>query len=74
MRRVLTPELFAEICYALHGPNWRTWAADRLGKSQRTIRRYENGDCNVPRAVKESLAQIIDEQIEVLNAYRGEFP
>lgn len=70
--RVMTPELFADICEALHGPNWRPWAAERLRKSLSSIKRYESGDINVPRTVRDGLAAIIREQLTVLQAYERE--
>lgn len=69
---VLVSETFADICLTLWGPDWKAVAAKRLRKSRRQLLNIELGRSKVSRKLRDELAQVLDEQIALLAAYRKE--
>lgn len=55
---IVTGEKFKTIGEALFGERWVSAVAHALEKDQRTVRRYSDGEINVPRDVRKLLAII----------------
>lgn len=66
---VLTADIFADICETLWGKNWKVLAAKRLERSERQLHRLSAGENNVSRRLRLRLLEVVQEQIEVLQAY-----
>jgi len=66
---ILTGRDLAEIGQLLHGPRWRRWLASKLGKTERTIIRYEDGETGIPRKVRLEILQLVKDQKRALEKY-----
>lgn len=69
---ILTGRELAEMGELLHGPDWRAWLARKLGRSERQVRRYENGTSRIPVDFRDQLLAMIREQCEKLEAWERE--
>lgn len=56
---ILKGEHLAEIGELLHGPEWRRWLAEKLDRSERSIRRYEGNGARIPSDVRQQLLSVI---------------
>ena len=54
----MTPEQFARVGRALHGPSWRRPLADDLDVRERTIYRMEKGETPIREGVVRDLAAL----------------
>lgn len=63
---ILTSREFSRIGELLAGPAWRKWLADKLDRSERTIRYYERGEINIPPGVRARIAALCRQQAELL--------
>jgi hypothetical protein len=54
----MTPELLQKVGEALHGPLWRAELARGLSVSERSIRRWANGDSEIPPNLNQDLARL----------------
>lgn len=62
----MQPNLITQYGLALYGARWRTQMADDLGVSQRTVRRWEAGEFNVPDGVWDELRKIAAQRVTEL--------
>jgi hypothetical protein len=56
----MTPATFRLVGQTLYGPSWRAVLADALGVSERTIRRWSNGEFPIPEHVAGELAALCE--------------
>lgn len=69
---ILTGRVLAEIGELLHGPRWREWMAGRLGKSIRTIKRYESGEAKrIPATTRRRLIELMRYHEEEIARFRN---
>lgn len=62
----MTPNQFAKTGEALFGPSWRSALGDALGVAERTIRRWEKGDSDIPAGLPADLAKLCRSHAEAL--------
>jgi transcriptional regulator with XRE-family HTH domain len=69
--RPMTPLDLCIVGQTLYGPSWRAALADALGVSERTIRRWANGEFPIPEHVAGELAALCEGRaIEIETARR----
>lgn len=56
----MTPELLREAGRYLHGERWRLPLAEQLGKSQRTVTRWEGGEFRMPAEAAAKVRALIE--------------
>ena len=66
------PEMIALVGRALFGSYWRERLADVLQISERSVRRYADGVCEIPNNVRKQLLILLERYIQELTneAYR----
>ena len=62
----MTPDLLRETGEALFGPRWQCELARALGVSDRTMRRWANGEWPIPGAIVDELKPHFDNRINQL--------
>ena len=62
----MTPALFSKIGEALYGPSWRAALADKLGVSEKSVRRWANGIYRIPEELPAELSKLCREHSEKL--------
>ena len=69
----LTPVMFNKVGEALFGPSWRTALAAALGVGERTVRRWQQPDANIPAGVMPDLVKLCREHAAELIGYADKF-
>ena len=67
---ILTRSRLAEFGQKVWGPYWHLVLADRLGKSERTLRRWKGGRGVLPSDLRDELARVIDQQLAELQHFK----
>ncbi len=62
----MTPDELNEIGEALYGNDWKGQLARDLEVSDRTVRRWANGDAPIPDGLRDDLPGVIANRIEEL--------
>ncbi len=62
----MTPNLFREAGEALYGARWQTALAHDLCVADRTVRRWAQGEFDIPPGVWEDIRKLIGERVLVL--------
>lgn len=68
----MSPERFSTIGKTIFGPSWRGAMARRLDVAERTVRRWQDGDNDIPEGVGRDLAAICRAQSTILNQIADE--
>ncbi len=59
-------QLFARAGGALFGPSWRAVLAEALGVAERTVRRWEKGETDIPDRLADELVALCRERVAEL--------
>ena len=67
----MTPTVFYAACICLWGTTWRVQAIEKLPVSERTLRRWINGDEPVPLGVWAHLQTLLSAKLGEISAIRA---
>jgi len=69
---ILTGPKLEEFGRALYGDIWLSSLSKRLRRSKRTILRWRNSGCGLPKELQRALIEIIDDQISIPGDVRSQ--
>jgi len=67
----MTPELLHRIGRALYGKLYQVPLSNRLGVADRTVRRWLNGQFNIPAGIDAECAELLEERYRLIRDLLG---